>query len=178
VSARDTERQKVYDAEALAWDETLFAERIGMLGVHAVAKALFDHPWWVSVAPKRPKVEAAMVRARRGYAHEMTNRIRIPHVQEHVVCLTHEAAHLATWQIVGSGLILRATSQVAAHGPEFRSVYVDVAHVACGQQASERLAKRFREAGLALAPRTWPEPVQTAPYGLYGLYRLGGRVDA
>lgn len=161
--SRDVDRRKVYDAEALVWDETLYQEPLGLDGVTSLAADLFAHPWWASQIEKVPVIEPTRREANRSYARS-SGLIRLSLYHENAAALAHEAAHVATRQVYGP--------EVQGHGPEYRLMYVEVTALLCGMAAAARLLTSFTDANLPLAPRRTDEVVQPAPYGIYGLWRL------
>jgi hypothetical protein len=48
----------------------------------------------------------------------------------------------------------------------------DVTRLLCGPVAADRLVRSYRDHGLDIPARTWPEPVIGHERGIYGLWRL------
>ena len=77
--------------------------------------------------------------------------------------LAHEAAHIATGVLFGG--------PISHPGPEFRAVMADVTR--CVRPvAAGRLVAAYRDHGLGLVERHWPEPTPQHDRGIYGRWRL------
>ncbi len=160
---RDSDRSRVYAAEDLVFDETLFTEPLGATGIVEMARLIAADPWWLAegiefrVTPARRESHHSSARVTAGVA-----RIRLSLRQEDAATLAHELAHLVATHRGGR----------TGHGPLFRAAELDVVAVVCGTAASARLARAFADDGLAIAPRLWQAPADRGERGLYGRWRL------
>lgn len=162
MSPRDVDKQRVYDAEALALSETLFSEEMGGAVVELFG-AIVASPWWRSEVGIVPTLEPARREAGHSYARG-SRLVRLALGNENAWLVTHELAHVAHCAQGGS-------HAHQSHGPEFRRWYVDLLVVVGGDEAAGRLEQTFIEAGLPVAERTAAAPVAPGPYGLYGYWR-------
>jgi len=162
---RDDARSRVYAAEDACFAETLYSETLGMAGVASLADRLFTDRWWVANVDRYPTIEPTRVESRHSYADSEGLVIRLDLTAENCAVLGHEAAHIAA-------AVLFPDRPLAPHGPEFRAVMADVTRLLCGPAAADRLVRSYRDHGLDLTARTWPEPTPGPARGLYGLWRL------
>src|SRR5690606_13887642 len=65
---RDVGRSKVYLAEDFVFDETLYAETLGMAGVASLADHLFIDDWWVNNISRYPEIVSTRREANRSHA--------------------------------------------------------------------------------------------------------------
>jgi hypothetical protein len=173
TAVRDAQRQRVYEAEELAFGQTLADESAGLGGMATLAGILFADLWWVDatggVVPRvvRARSDAHRSTASRDRRGDWVLRIAPGHDQPPT--LSHEAAHVLT--TVATEATPGATA--AAHGPVFRAAHLDVATVVFGAHGRQLLAHEYRKAGLDVAPRTvWPEPpIPIEAHGIVGVWR-------
>lgn len=162
---RDTGRQKVYDAENLVFDETLYDEPLGMAGVASLADNLFIDEWWVSNINRYPEIVATRREANRSHANVGLQRIAFSLGHDSAAVLCHEAAHIAQF-------VLHPNGAIAAHGIEFRATMLDVATLLCGPVIAKRLESAYLGAGLEVGRRHEVEPPVRHERGIYALWRL------
>jgi hypothetical protein len=165
VKVRDDARSRVYAAEDACFAETLFTEALGMAGVSSLADHLFTDPWWAANVDRYPAIEPTRREARHSYADSARLVIRLDLTAKNCAVLGHEAAHIAAAVLFGD-------RPLAPHGPGFRAVMADVTRLLCGPVAAGRLVRSYRDHGLDLPARTWPEPTTAHARGLYGRWRL------
>jgi hypothetical protein len=165
VVTRDASRARVYAAEEACFVDTLYSEPLGMAGVASLSDRLFTDAWWVANVDRHPGIEPTRREARHSYADAAAQVIRFDLASENCAVLGHEAAHIA------AGVLFRR-AELAAHGPEFRAVMVDVTRLLCGPVAADRLAASYRDHGLDRVDRHWPEPSPSHDRGIYGRWRL------
>lgn len=163
--SRDSARSRVYAAEEACFTDTLYSEPLGLAGVAGLADRLFTDPWWLANVDRRPGIEPTRREARHSYADAAAQVIRFDLASENCAVLGHEAAHIA------AAVLFRGVG-LAAHGPEFRAVMVDVTRLLCGPVAADRLAAAYRDHGLGRVDRHWPEPTPGHDRGVYGRWRL------
>lgn len=159
---RDVDRQRVYAAENLVFEETLFVEPLGATGVVDLARLVGADPWWV-----RNGIPFTVSPARRESLHSSafvagdTARIRLSIHQEDAATLAHELAHL----------LANRHDPHAGHGPLFRAAELDTVTLVCGTTTAARLGRCFADSSLALARRRWQDPTGEFDRGLYGHLR-------
>jgi hypothetical protein len=154
----------VYAAEGEAFAGTDLEMPVGIASLVELAAQLTAASWWpagpVVVRASRADARSSTTRCRTspaGHAHE----IRLASAQSTVATLAHELAHVV------AGL-------AAGHGPLFRSAYLDVVAALTNLDSTDRrrelhvlqLRDAFASAGLAVAPRRWPEPPSAGPIAL------------
>jgi hypothetical protein len=167
VNGRDTDRQRVYDAEDAAFVDTSYADQVGERGCRWLVERLAATPWWASAGGAVPVLRAARIDSTRSTTVVAEGRIELrigpgmdqPHV------LSHELAHL----LADPG---------AGHGPLFRAAHVDVASVLLGGHGADRLAARYGRAGLPLAVRRWPAPPEPGDGGLLAVWEARRALEA
>lgn len=168
---RDLGRSKVYLAEDAVFDETLYAETLGMSGVASLADHLFADEWWVKNIDRYPEVVSTRRDARRSYASITHQKIAVSLGCETAAVLGHEAAHIATAALHGD-------CAMASHGVEFRATMVDVVTLLCGPITAERLVQSYGGHGLEIGNRhRYPPPVRHER-GIYALWRLERQATA
>jgi hypothetical protein len=165
VKVRDDARSRVYAAEDACFAETLYSEALGLPGVSGLADHLFTDGWWVANVDRYPTIEPTRRESRHSYADSARLVIRLDLTAENCAVLGHESAHIAT------GVLFRGRP-LAPHGPEFRVVMADVTRLLCGPVAADRLFRSYRDHGLGVPARTWPEPPTGHERGIYGRWRL------
>lgn len=170
---RDGDRARVYDAEAMVFDETLFSEPLGPAGILDLTDRFLADPWWqrngvpFTVAPTRRESAHSWARSEsRTDSNVATAQIRRSQIRlslqgEDAATLAHEAAHLLGDRHAAH----------PAHGALFRRAEVDVVAVVCGSIAAGRLDQAFADANLDLADRDWTEPTGVTDRGIYGRWR-------
>jgi hypothetical protein len=135
----DRHRQATYDAETAAFDHTAFEIPVGLYGLAKLSVAISRTSWWQARHRGRgaPTLRQARPDSRRSSASTAQWTIRFCHRHDTVATLTHELAHFSA---EGDG-----------HGPVFRRDHIDLIGLAAGPDASRRLARAYRLAGLAVA---------------------------
>lgn len=162
---RDVGRSKVYLAEDAVFDETLYAETLGMSGVSSLADHLFIDEWWVKNIDRYPQIVSTRREANRSHADIDRQRIALSLGCETAAVLGHEAAHIAQ-------SVLHAGKPMASHGIEFRATMVDVTALLCGPIVAERLIGSYRGHGLEIGRRHSDRPPVRHERGIYALWRL------
>ncbi len=162
---RDVGRSRVYLAEDSVFDETLYAETLGMSGVASLADHLFSDEWWVSNIDRYPEIVPTRREANRSHADDDRQRIALSLGHETAAVLGHEAAHIAL-------SVLFPGDDIASHGIEFRATMVDVTSLLCGPITAERLVRSYRAHGLEIATRHSGRPPVRHERGIYALWRL------
>jgi hypothetical protein len=137
--ARDTDRQKTYDAETAAFGHTVFETPVGLYALRKLTTAVCRTTWWRERHPRvgDPTLRQTRPDATRSTASASRWEIRFCHQGDTVATLTHELAHLC--------------SPDDGHGAAFRRDHVDLVALTCGPDAAERLQAAYRSAGLGLA---------------------------
>lgn len=160
---RDADRQRVYDAEDLVFDETLFTEPLGATGVVDLARLVNADRWWVDNG-----VPFTVSPARRESLHSSAfvagdvARIRLSIHQEDAATLAHELAHLLAGRHDGG----------TGHGPLFRAAQLDTVTLVCGTKTAARLGRAYADAALPWSLRCWQDPTGRFDRGLYGHWRV------
>jgi hypothetical protein len=147
------------------FEETLYAETLGMSGVASLADHLFVDEWWVTNIDRYPEIVATRREANRSHADIDRQRIALSLGCETAATLGHEAAHVAQ-------SVLCAGQDVAIHGIEFRAAMVDVTSLLCGPIVAERLVRSYRGHGLEIGARQVDPPPVRHERGIYALWRL------
>ena len=148
----DVGRTAVYAAELAAFDGTDLEAVVGVDAVRRLVSDVMEGEWWPG--------PAVVVRAMRSDARSSNARcdgdsttISIAAPQATVATAIHELAH--------------ALAGVAAgHDETFRRAHLDVVAVATNLRRSDtrgdlhvdQLRSAYAAAGLAIGPRSWPEP--------------------
>lgn len=147
----DPDRQSVYYAEALTFEETLFTDPLHTTEFMELANLLFHSPWWSSNSIPTPVIEAILGHRnepRASYAEvyhphsaydEGLSYIRIAPDQIDVHTLAHEAAHVAQYHIFP----IRLNPHIQSHGKEFRATYLMITSILLGYNACVSLADNF-----------------------------------
>lgn len=162
---RDVGRSKVYLAEDAVFDETLYAETLGMSGIASLADHLFNDEWWVHNIDRYPEIISTRREAHRSHANIDRQHIALSLGGETAAVLGHEAAHIAQ-------SVLHAGKDTASHGIEFRATMVDVTALLCGPIVAERLVRSYRAHGLEIGARHRDPPPVRHERGIYALWRL------
>jgi len=156
---RDSERQRVYDAEDAAFVETSYAERQGERGCRWLVGHVVATPWWAAAVGVQPVLKAARADSARSTTVLAAGRaeVRVGPGMDQAHVLSHELAHLVA-------------SPSAGHGPRFRAAHLDVATILLGAHGAVRLADSYARAGLVVMGRQWPLPAHHGPGGLLALW--------
>jgi hypothetical protein len=167
VPRRDADRQRVYDAEDAAFLDTSYGERLGERGCRWLLDRLVATAWWSAGGWAAPVLRPARMDATRSTTVRRvgSTELRIGPGMDQPAVLSHELAHVV------------ATPE-AGHGPSFRTAHVDVAAVLLGAHGADRLADRYRRAGLAMSPRSWPAPPPHGDGGLLAIWQARQSLDA
>ena len=135
--ARDSQRQKVYDAENLLPE---YQHKIGqgsLAEAEAFVNMVLATSWWQSQPNHLPKL-----RITAGAKHGLANRAKAhialpPFARSQLICL-HELAHILT----------PVTADVAGHGPEFARAYIDLVNEFMRDDCARRLRAVFDLGGV------------------------------
>ena len=167
MALRDTDRQRVYDAEDAAFLETSYAGRLGEHGSRWLLERLVATPWWVEAVGAVPALRAARSDSTRSTTvlRDGRTELRIGPGMDQPHVLSHELAHLL------------ATPE-AGHGPRFRTAHLDVATVLLGLHGGDRLADGYARAGLACSPRRWAAPPSSGDGGLLAVWEARRALEA
>lgn len=167
MAARDSDRQRVYDAEDAAFLDTTYADRLGERGCRWLVERLVATPWWAAADGARPTVRAARSDSARSTTVVLEGRaeLRIGPGMDQAHVLSHELAHLL------------ATPD-AGHGPSYRTAHVDVATVLLGRHGAARLDERYRRWALAAGSRRWPPPSDHGDGGLLAVWQARQALEA
>jgi hypothetical protein len=167
MAGRDTDRQRAYDAEDAAFLDTSYAERLGERGCRWLLERLVATPWWAAAGGAVPALRPARIDSTRSTTvmSEGGAQLRIGPGMDQAHVVSHELAHLLATP--GEG-----------HSAVFRTAHVDVARVLLGGHGADRLAERYRRAGLALTPRRWPPPPDLGDGGLLAVWQARQALDA
>lgn len=127
--ARDSQRQRLYDAENLMPEYYHKIGRGSLAEAEAFVAMVLGTTWWQSHPHHLPRLRITGG-AKHGLANRGKARIALPpFARTKLICL-HELAHILT----------PVTADVAAHGPEFAQAYIDLV----GQFMGEDVARRLR----------------------------------
>ena len=159
MAGRDTDRQRVYDAEDAAFSDTSYAERLGERGCRWLLDRVAATAWWAAAVGPAPALRPARIDATRSTTVHDGGRteLRIAPGMDQAHVLSHELAHL----VAGTD---------AGHGPRFRAAHVDVATLLLGRHGADRLGDRYRRGGLRCAARAWPAPPDHGAGGLLAVW--------
>lgn len=159
---RDSQRQRVYDAEVAAFGGTLLDEPMRWDALVAVVDALAHHPWWLGLGLDRPEVVAARSDSRRSTSDGRT--IRLAAGGRTPLTVAHEMAHHLVAALHGP--------HVEAHGPTFRAAELRTVAVIGGTDARRVLANEWRRWGLPPGPWPHAEPPDGPGLALSGVVAL------
>lgn len=170
----DPDRQAVYYAERLTFEETLFQDQLLTEEFINLAARLFSHPWWVERSIPVPTINPTTGRDTSSYAllyhphsaaDEMDPALHIAPNQIDAHTLAHEAAHVAQYHIYPMAL----NPGIQSHGLHFRAVYLIVTSILLGYDASTALADNFSR---HLPDHSWlPYAKDLEDVGGHGIYK-------
>jgi hypothetical protein len=148
--ARDTQRQKTYDAAYQVFKDTSFDRPVGIPVLEQVTELITSTPWWITQRGERsaPHLVAASFATKKSSSYPYSGLIKIASGMDTVATLCHELAHLIK----------------DAHAAEFRGAQVELLRLAGGDAAAEQLSAGYAQASLGVAPRTRATPLR--PGGL------------
>jgi hypothetical protein len=144
----DPDRQAVYYAESLTFEETLFSDQLHTDEFVELAVSLFNHSWWVENSIPVPSIKPTTGRDTASYARlyhphsaadEREPALHIAPNQIDAHTLAHEAAHVAQYHIYPMAL----NPGIQSHGLHFRAVYLIVTSILLGYDACTSLADNF-----------------------------------
>ena len=148
-STRDSQRQKLYDAERQAFGDGMLYHRIQEC--QTVVDVICKSRFWKSLLRRNGKhwlleerLHCAPVK-RGGHTacwNENDLFIHLPKTSFTKWVILHELAHAAT------------TNKTAAHGPEFARTYLQLVKRFMGQRAYQRLLAEFRNGKIRRSRRT------------------------
>lgn len=167
MAGRDTDRQRVYDAEDAAFLDTAYAERLGERGCRWLVERFVATPWWAATGGPVPRLRAARADSARSTTVLRADgaELRIGPGMDQAHVLSHELAHLL------------ATPD-AGHGPQYRAAHLDVAAVLLGRHGADRLAERLTRWALDVPARQWPPPPDHGDGGLLAIWQARQALDA
>jgi len=148
-STRDSQRQKLYDAERQAFGGSMGYPRIQ--DCQAVVDMICKSRFWKSLLRRNGKnwlieerIHCAPVKkgAHTACWNESDRYIHLPDTSFLKWIVIHELAHAAT------------TSKAAAHGPEYARTYLQLVKRFMGQRPYERLLAAFRQSKIRRSRRT------------------------
>lgn len=155
--ATDSERTAVYAAELAAFDGTDLEDVVGVDRLRSIASRVTAGEWWpagpIEVRPARRDSSTSSARC-----SPAGTTVRIASEQATRATLAHELAHC----LVGPG---------RGHDAVFRRAYLDLVAVVTNIDSADRrhdlhvcqLEQAFRDAGLTVGERAWPEPAHAGP---------------
>ena len=134
--ARDADRQRSYDAEYEAFEETSYESPLGLHALELLTAKICATPWWrENSSAQRVLIKEAHPAAKTSSASRAKGEIRIAHGMDTIATLCHELAHIAAND---------------AHGPVFRAAMVELIRLVAGQAPASRLEKIYRAKKLAI----------------------------
>lgn len=146
MSPRDSDRQKVYDAESLAFRNTPLDDLVQEHTLHNVYAEATNSSWWQGERPTVIPARADMTKwggfVRGEKIHTSAGRVQRS-------TASHELAHV---------LVRREHSYVASHGFEFRTAHVRTVSAIFGQQYGDLLAETYSAFGLSYEYTTTTNP--------------------
>jgi hypothetical protein len=151
--ARDTSKQKTYDAETSAFEDTAFERPVGLWALEQISGLIYKTSWWEksSLRLTGATIVEAAVTATSSKAVLSANEIRIAYGMDTVATLCHELAHFVCTD---------------GHGPRFRGAVVELIRMVGGDTDAERLESTYRRHGLSLIS---PTPATAGNLGAFVL---------
>lgn len=144
---KDPDKQAVYYAERVAFEDTLFEASLQSGDFMRLADRLFTHDWWERYGVPVPVIEPTTSKDITSHVevhYGMIERdpvIRIAPTDINPWILTHEAAHVAQYYFYKAD----SYGKIEAHGREFRATYLSVAEIVLGREAADTLRDRFNQ---------------------------------
>jgi len=130
---KDTDRQRVYDAETAAFEGTTFEEPIQFDALLSLAQLVrTSELWFVEAGGRSAVVEKGRTTRRHSLADIAQGRVVLAAAQFTIATLAHELAHIA------------AGPTVPGHGSRFRALYIGILRSMGANDAAERLAHQFK----------------------------------
>ncbi|QGG94720.1 hypothetical protein [Actinomarinicola tropica] len=142
MTPRDTDRQRVEDAEIAAFGGTDLEEERSWDEVTSILHAVVLTPWWTQLEVPAPVLRPARADARRSSADGRT--IRICRGGRTAYTVAHELAH---------HLVVHLPPGGPGHGPAFRAAALRTVAVVGGTEARDVLAEEWRRWGVP--PGSW-----------------------
>lgn len=159
IGQRDSQRQKVYNAEN-AVRERLDLEGVNkryddMAALTARVDAIYRSAWWKGNVRKKEKhcgpIKVTDGRHCRSAIACGTNVIKMPRWARSEMVLLHELSHIACARIYGD-------NNIAAHGREFCRMYLSMVRRFMGRKVHDMLRDSFRERGVK-----YRKPINLSP---------------
>lgn len=164
---RDSQRQKVYDCEHMVFDGTLARDQPyqtppdykTLAECQRFVDYVTDSDTWKKVLGIHTDAPVKVLDGRgrrRGGATAALNEIAVPRFARRRFYLLHELAHIAAEYRHGRAYIdgewwWLATSPIAAHGPEYTSVYLALVRAILGEEAYAALLSEFENRRVKVA---------------------------
>lgn len=128
---RDSQKTKLYRCEETvsAWGKGRMAE---LSDVRFYVQRIVQSAWWRHRYPNITYITVNKGRGRGGFAYTTKSLITLPEHAWHPMYIIHEMAHIAA-DHDGS------YKTIAAHGPEYCRIYLDIVQHAMGQQVVDEL---------------------------------------
>jgi hypothetical protein len=128
---RDPHRQRVYDAERIAFENTALADRIAEGEIKSSYREVIDSPWWIWRDVEVVSARADMV-SHGGKANR--NRIWTSAGRIHQYTVSHELAHV---------LVSRLGLFDPGHGAAFRRTHLHTVHAIYGEPYRDLLLQAY-----------------------------------
>lgn len=148
--ARDTQRQKTYDAAYQVFKDTSFDQPVGIAVLEQVTELITSTSWWATQRGQRPGPHLAAMpnSTKKSSSYPYTGVIKFAAGMDTVATLCHEMAHLIE----------------AAHTAAFRGAQVELLRLAGGNAAAEQLRAGYEQESLLVAP--YPRATPPRPGGI------------
>lgn len=164
-AGRDTDRQRVYDAEEAAWGGTTMTDPLTWAEIEVLAAAVSADPWWVVLGVPAPVVERARADSTNSSADG--RRIRLSTAGFDAATVSHELAHH-----LAAHLPWVVDDPETPHGPRFRAAALRTAMVVGGSLAVDQLATAWHQQRLTVAEWPGAEPAGRNGRALRGAIAL------
>lgn len=188
---KDPDKQAVYFAEALVFDDTLFKDPLHTSDFLLLADRLFKSEWWVKHSIPVPVVEPTRASDTSSYARIFGNDskeplLRVSPFDVNAHTLAHEAAHVAQFYFYNP----RHQLGFESHGREFRATFLVVTEILLGREAADDLRASFARhiaerpehaagmpGSILTVPQVNADPESNA-MGIYPAWRLSKQAAA
>lgn len=153
ATQRDSQRQKVYDAERIAFEHDFKLQKRydvgGIEGAQAIVDKVFASQFMLAKykpAKPSPTVVAGVGQRRRGCYRYSTNEIHLPEWARQNWYVLHEVAHALTPTAKGR-------DGQAPHGQKFAECYLLLVRLYMGRHYSDRLEAAFKTKNVKYKPK-------------------------
>jgi hypothetical protein len=142
--ARDTQRQKTYDAAYQVFKDTSFDQPVGIAVLEQVTELITSTPWWITQRGERPAPHLVLMPpgAKKSSSYPYSGVIKIASGMDTVATLCHEMTHLIK----------------DAHTAEFRGTLIELLRLVGGDAAADQLRAGYALVSLGAASAPLAKP--------------------